>query len=75
MLLKRGLDHLDRKLITVVEYVYGDNVKPVDQRTPITGHPTGNRFRSLFGQDIDWQTTGFQGWLEEQQLNGYFPFD
>ena len=75
MLLKRGLDHLDRKQITVVEYVHGDDAKPTDQRTPIYGHPTGNRFRSLFGQDIDWQTTGFQGWLVEQQLKGYFPFD
>lgn len=75
MLLKRGLEHLDRKKITVVEYVHGDDAKPTNERTPLTGHPTGNRFRSLFGQEIDWQTTGFQGWLEEQKLSGGFPFD
>ena len=72
MLLKRGLGHLDPKQITVVEYVNGDDAKPPDQRTPLTGHATGNRFRSLFGQDIDWQTTGFKGWLAEQKLNGGF---
>ena len=59
----------------MVEYVHGDDVKPPDMRTPITGHPTGNRFRSLFGQNINWQTTGFKGWLEEQRGNNGFPFD
>lgn len=74
MLLKRGLDHLSRDKITVVEFVAGDENKPVEQRTPLSHHPTGQRFRSLFGPDIDWQTTGFQGWLNELSKNGESPF-
>jgi hypothetical protein len=65
MLFKRGLDHLDRERITVVEYVPGDDRKPPAERTPIEEHPTGQRFRGLFSDGIDWHTTGFEGWLEE----------
>ena len=67
MLFKQGLNHLPRNKITVVEYVEGDIDKPVDQRTPIEQHPTGRRFRSLFGADLDWHTSGFGGWLRENQ--------
>lgn len=74
MLLKRGLDHLKREQITIVEYVEGDVNKPVTDRIPIGKHPTGLRFRSLFGQNLDWHTTGFQGWLKEQQATREFPF-
>ncbi|MGI9066039.1 MAG: hypothetical protein ACR2HX_06510 [Pyrinomonadaceae bacterium] len=74
MLLKRGLDHLPRNRITVVEYVEGDLDKPAPSRTPLGQHGTGQRFRSLFGPDIDWHTTGFQGWLGEQQSADAFPF-
>jgi len=66
LLLKRGLNHLDRKNITVVEYVHGDLAKPRDKRTFIEQHPTGQRFRSLFGSGLDWHTTGFEGWFNEQ---------
>lgn len=74
MLLKRGLDHLPRNRITVVEYVKGDIDKPADNRTPLEQHPTGQRFRSLFGSGLDWHTTGFEGWLIEQKHAGRFPF-
>jgi hypothetical protein len=74
MLLKRGLDHLPRNRITVVEYVDGDSNRPATARTALGQHGTGQRFRSLFGPDIDWQTTGFKGWLEEQQSINAFPF-
>lgn len=67
MLFKQGLDHLPRNRITVVEYVEGDIDKPVAQRTPIERHPTGQRFRTLFGADLDWHTSGFAGWLRENQ--------
>jgi len=67
MLFKQGLDHLPRNKITVVEYVEGDINKPVGQRTPIEQHHTGQRFRSLFGADLDWHTSGFEGWLQENQ--------
>jgi hypothetical protein len=74
MLFKRGLDHLPRKKITVVEYVHGDREKPPDERTPLGRHSTGQRFRSLFGEGLDWHTTGFEGWLGEQSAAGRFPF-
>jgi hypothetical protein len=75
LLLKRGLDHLPRQQITVVEYVAGDEAKLINQRMKIGDHPTGQRFRTLFGTDIDWQTTGFEGWLAEQKTNHQFPFN
>lgn len=74
MLLKRGLDHLPRHRITVVEYVDGDAERPRDQRTTLEKHPTGQRFRSIFGPELDWHTTGFQGWLKDQEANRRFPF-
>ena len=74
MLFKRGMDHLPRNRITVVEYVHGDADKPTDKRTPLGAHPTGQRFRSLFGADLNWHTTGFEGWLREQRDSGRFPF-
>lgn len=66
MLFKRGLNHLDRKQITIVEYVEQDIEKSAGQRTPLEAHATGQRFRSLFGPGLDWHTTGFEGWLKEQ---------
>lgn len=75
MLLKRGLDHIAPPNITVVEYVYGDEKKSIKHRTPLHNHPVGNRFRSLFGPDIDWHTTGFKGWLKEQKRDMLFPFN
>jgi hypothetical protein len=74
MLLQRGLNHLTADRITVVEYVDGDGRKPPNARTPIDGHPTGQRFSSLFGPGLDWHTTGFQGWLSEQRVVNRFPF-
>lgn len=70
LLFKRGLDHLPRNQITVVEYVHGDAEKAPSERTPLERHPTGQRFRSLFGPDLDWHTTGFEGWLKERGKNG-----
>ena len=74
LLFKNGLDHLPRNRITVVEYVDGDNLKPPPARTQITQHATGQRFFSLFGPGLDWHTTGFQGWLDEQLSTNGFPF-
>jgi len=74
MLFKRGLDHLPRNRITIVEYVHGDCDKDPGKRAALHKHPTGQRFRSLFGQGLDWHTTGFQGWLEEQRAARRYPF-
>jgi|GEM_PF-1577502 len=74
MLFKRGLDHLPRHRITVVEYVPGDEDRAADQRVSLESHDTGRRFRSLLGPGIDWHTTGFKGWLAEQKTRGGFPF-
>ncbi len=69
MLFKQGINHLPRNKITVVEYVNGDINKSINERTTIEQHPTGQRFRSLFGSDLDWHTIGFEGWLNEQGVN------
>ena len=37
--------------------------KSKDDRIQLSDHPTGQRFRTLFGKDIDWHTSGFEGWL------------
>lgn len=71
MLLQRGLSHLPADRITVVEYVEGDSP---NKRTPIDAHPTGQRFKAIFGPNFDWHTTGFGGWLAEQQAARRFPF-
>ena len=75
MLFKRGLDHLPRERITVVEFVDGDADKRREERTPLDMHPTGQRFRSLFGGGLDWHTVGFGDWLREQKTSRLFPFD
>jgi hypothetical protein len=74
MLLKNGLDHLPRDRITIVEYAAGDDGKPPALRTPLERHPTGQRFRSLFGPGLDWHSAGFATWLTEEQQAGRFPF-
>jgi hypothetical protein len=75
MLLKRGLDHLDRDRITVVEFVAGDEAKPAAERTRLSAHLVGQRYRTVLGPNLDWQTVGFAGWLREQHQAGGFPFD
>ena len=74
MLFKRGLDHIPVKKITIVEYVSGDIDKNKDKRVALEAHPTGRRFRTLFGKGLDWHTTGFEGWLKEQKDFRQFPF-
>lgn len=69
-MLKRGLDRLRKEspeMITVVEY---DR-----QKRAISDHPTGLRYRTLFGDNIDWRTEGFKGWLQKHQRQGRNPFD
>jgi hypothetical protein len=55
-LLKRSLAKIDPKRITVVEY---DKKKRSLRR-----HPVGSRYRSLFGDDLDWRTEGFEEWIK-----------
>ncbi|HYR90960.1 MAG TPA: hypothetical protein VE422_43275 [Terriglobia bacterium] len=74
MLFKRGLNHVPRERISVIEFVDGDIDKPSAMRIALGQHPTGQRFRTLFGAGLDWHTTGFQGWLREQQSSGQYPF-
>ena len=54
-LLKRGLDNIPPSKITVVEFDAED--------WPLREHPVGRRYRSLFGEDIDWHTEGFEAWI------------
>jgi NAD-dependent SIR2 family protein deacetylase len=63
-LLKRGLAHLPPEAITVVEY------DPPTHRG-LRDHPVGRRYRTLFGEGLDWQTGGFGDWLAAyEQHNG-----
>lgn len=55
-LLKRGLSHLSPEQITVVEWD--------DDRRPLNEHPTGQWYRTLFGNRIDWHPEGFADWLQ-----------
>ena len=54
-LFKRGLAHLPPDRITVVEYD--------PQGRPLRDHPVGSRYRTLFGDGLEWRTDGFEGWL------------
>ena len=54
-LLKRSMAHLQPGEITVVEY---------DPNQPkLDAHPVGRRYRTLFGDGIDWHPEGLDGWL------------
>lgn len=67
---KRALDDLRRKspeMITVVEYD--------DQQRDISAHPTGRRYRNLFGEDIDWRTEGFRDWILKHRQQNLNPID
>ncbi len=75
LLLQRGLSHLARDRITVVEFVKEDVAKAPGCRTPIEKHDVGRRFRFVFGDGLDWHTAGFEMWLQERKLAREFPFD
>jgi hypothetical protein len=64
-MLKRGLAHIRAENVTVVEL-------DQDRRT-LDAHPVGQRYRSLFGEAVDWQTAGFEEWLRQHQLQGKSP--
>ncbi|HYC93639.1 MAG TPA: hypothetical protein VEO54_30825 [Thermoanaerobaculia bacterium] len=61
-LLKRGLKNVDPKQISVVEFDEMDR--------GLEEHPVGQRYRSLFGPDIEWSTKGFDGWLKQYAKKG-----
>ena len=50
-----SLAHLAPRQITVVEY------DPLMQ--PVSSHPVGRRYRTLFGDAIDWNPEGLDKWL------------
>lgn len=57
-LLKRSLSHLTPSQVSVIEYAEGDlNVSLLE-------HPVGRRYRTLFGDGINWQAGGLDAWLE-----------
>ena len=56
-LLKRSLAHLPDSQITVIEY---------HEPNPIIGlgdHPVGRRYRTLFGDGVDWHAGGLTAWV------------
>lgn len=61
-LLKRSLGHLQAQQITVVEY---DQTNP-----PVQAHPVGRRYRTLFGDGIDWHPEGLNAWLPKAAAAG-----
>jgi len=66
-LLKRGLSQLDTRMTTIVE----SDLK----RQKIDEHPVGLRYRSLFGDGLDWRTEGLEAWLQEHTDRGLSPLD
>lgn len=56
-LLKRSLAHLQDSQITVIEY---DDKNPMIE---LANHPVGRRYRTLFGDGINWYAGGLDGWL------------
>jgi hypothetical protein len=56
-LLKRSLARAAPPQITVVEYDNNDPTLPVNE------HPVGRRYRTLFGDGIDWHACGLDAWL------------
>jgi hypothetical protein len=61
-LLKRGLENLPAKQITVVEYD--------EKNRSVEEHEVGQRYQSMFGQGLNWHTCGFEGWLTESAAKG-----
>ncbi|HYK89189.1 MAG TPA: hypothetical protein VE398_10490 [Acidobacteriota bacterium] len=60
-LLKRSLTRANPPQITIIEY---DKDYP---DLPVTDHAAGRRYRTLFGDDIDWHACGLDDWLMRQQ--------
>lgn len=61
-LVKRGLAHLPADRVTVVEY---DLAMP-----PLASHSVGRRYRTLFGDGVDWHPEGIDKWLEQVEIDG-----
>jgi hypothetical protein len=58
-LLKRSLAHLTPEKITVVEF---DRDNP---QRDLRDHAVGRRYRTLFGDGIDWHADGVDDWLNQ----------
>jgi len=56
-LLRRGLEHLPANAVTVIEYDH-------EEERQLGDHPVGRRYRSLFGEGINWYTKGFSDWVQ-----------
>jgi hypothetical protein len=54
-LLKRGFSHLDQKRITIVQHDPGKSMAESE---------TGQRYRTLFGDRVNWYSDGFDGFLK-----------
>ena len=64
-LLRRGLAHLDPREITVIE---------MDKRhRSLRDHPVGQRYRAVFGNEVDWRTEGFGAWINGHRKRGLSP--
>lgn len=59
-LLKRGLSHLNPDKIHVVEYDVNAQA--------IHDNPVGRRYKTLFGEGINWYVDGFEGFLNNNRL-------
>jgi len=57
-LLKRSLAHLSAPNITVVGHD--------EKLRGLSAHPTGQRYRALFGDGIDWHPEGMDAWIATQ---------
>jgi hypothetical protein len=58
-LLKRSLAHLTPDKITVVEFDRDD------PQRKLCDHAVGRRYRTLFGDGLDWHAAGVDAWLDQ----------
>jgi hypothetical protein len=65
-LVKRGLAHLTPDRITVVQHT---EVKPGQPMPDISEHKDGLRYRTLFGDGVDWHPEGLDMWLPQAQAS------
>ena len=62
-LLRQELNHLDSAHLTVIDYDGAFRPGADDPRDHLRQHDVGRRYRTLFGDELDWHPEGLQAWL------------
>lgn len=62
-LLRQELNHLDPSDITVIDYDRNFRPDTDDPRDHLRRHDVGRRYRTLFGDGLNWHPEGLKAWL------------